>query len=116
VVGGVTLGVGSTGVVSDTGIKTVAVSTNLCDRTLRVGGTANWDTADLGVTSESLRTEADRFVVVDVALGVGPTVAGVHTVAVEAGQGLETLIIALTPDLYHRFRFDTRDSGVSDVT
>ena len=33
-VGGVTLGVGSTGVVSDTGIKTVAVSTNLCDRTL----------------------------------------------------------------------------------
>ena len=40
-VGGVTLGVGSTGVVSDTGIKTVAVSTNLCDRTLRVGGTAN---------------------------------------------------------------------------
>ena len=60
-----------------------------------------WDTADLGVTSESLRTEADRFVVVDVALGVGPTVAGVHTVAVEAGQGLETLIIALTPDLYH---------------
>ena len=36
VVGGVTLSVGSTGVVSDTGIKTVAVSTNLCDRTLRV--------------------------------------------------------------------------------
>ena len=60
-----------------------------------------WDTADLGVTSESLRTEADRFVVVDVALGVGPTVAGVHAVAVEAGQGLETLIIALTPHLYH---------------
>lgn len=116
VVGGVTLGVGSAGVVSDTGIKTVAVSTNLCDRTLRVGGTANWDTADLGVTSESLWTEADRFVVVDVALGVGATVAGVHTVSVEAGQSLETLIIALTPDLYDRFRFDTRDSGVSDVT
>ena len=36
VVGGVTLSIGSTGVVSDTGIKTVAVSTNLCDRTLRI--------------------------------------------------------------------------------
>ena len=59
---------------------------------------STWDTADLGVTSESLWTEADRLVVVDVALGVGPTVAGVHTVSVEAGESLETLVIALTPD------------------
>ena len=31
--------------------------------------------------------------VVDEALGVGPTVAGVHAVAVEAGLGLATVII-----------------------
>ena len=59
---------------------------------------STWDTADLRVTSESLWTEADRFVVVDVALGVGATVAGVHAVSVEAGESLETLVIALTPD------------------
>ena len=39
--------------------------------------------------------------VVDIALGVGPTVAGVHTVSVKAGESLETLVIALTPDLYY---------------
>ena len=54
---------------------------------------STWDTADLWVASESLWTEADRFVVGDVALGVGPAVAGVHTVAVEAGLGLATVII-----------------------
>jgi hypothetical protein len=55
-------------------------------------------------------------VVVDVALGVGAAVAGVHTVSVKAGESLQTIVIALTPDRYLRFRFDTRDSGVSDVT
>ena len=39
--------------------------------------------------------------VVDIALGVGATVAGVHAVSVEAGESLETLVIALTPDLYY---------------
>jgi hypothetical protein len=55
-------------------------------------------------------------VVVDIALGVGAAVAGVHTVPVEAGESLETLVIALTAHWYLRFRFDTGDSGVSDVT
>ena len=59
-----------------------------------------WDAADLWVTSESLWTEADRFVVVDVALGVGAAVAGVHTVSVKAGESLQTIVIALTPDRY----------------
>ena len=36
VVGGVAFSVGSTGVVSDTGVKTVSVSTDLGDGTLRV--------------------------------------------------------------------------------
>ena len=40
-VGGVTLSIGSTGVVSDTGVKTIAVSTNLRDGALGVGGAAN---------------------------------------------------------------------------
>ena len=40
-VGGVALGVGGAWVVSDTGVKTISVSTNLCDGTLRVGGAAN---------------------------------------------------------------------------
>ena len=35
-VGGVAFSVGSTGVVSDTGVKTVSVSTDLGDGTLRV--------------------------------------------------------------------------------
>ena len=61
-----------------------------------------WDTADLGVTSESLRTEADRFVVGDVALGVGPAVAGVDAVSVEAGEGLQTVVIGLTANNNHR--------------
>ena len=41
VVGGVALGVGSTGVVSDAGVKTISVSTNLGDGALGVGGAAN---------------------------------------------------------------------------
>ena len=61
---------------------------------------STWDTADLWVASESLWTEADRFVVVDVALGVGAAVAGVHTVSVKAGESLQTIVIALTPDRY----------------
>lgn len=116
VVGGVTLSVGGTRVVSNTGVKTVSVSTNLCDGTLGVRGTANWYTADLWIASESLRTEADRLVVVDVALGVGPAVAGVHAVSVKAGQCLQAVIVGLTADYYDRFRFYTGDPWVSNVT
>ena len=40
--------------------------------------------------------------VVDVALGVGPAVAGVDAVSVEAGEGLQTVVIGLTANNHHR--------------
>ena len=40
--------------------------------------------------------------VVDVALGVGPAVAGVHAVSVEAGQGLQAVIVGLTANYHNR--------------
>ena len=52
-----------------------------------------FDAADLWVPSVALGAEADGLVVVDEALGVGPAVAGVHAVAVEAGLGLATIVI-----------------------
>ena len=61
-----------------------------------------WYTADLRVASEALRAVADRLVVVDVALGVGAAVTGVDTVPVEAGQGLETVVIGLTSNYHNR--------------
>ena len=39
--------------------------------------------------------------VVDIALGVGPTVAGVHTVAVEAGLSLATVVIGGAAHYHH---------------
>ena len=64
-----------------------------------------WYTADFWVSSESLRTEADRFVVGDVALGVGPAVAGVDAVSVEAGEGLQTVVIGLAANNNHRWNY-----------
>jgi len=56
-------------------------------------------------------------VVVDVALGVGPAVAGVDAVPVEAGEGLETVVIRLTTDQDHgRIRLCAGDPGVSNVS
>ena len=59
-----------------------------------------WYTANLRIASEANGAVADGFVVVDVALGVGAAVAGVHTVSVKAGESLQTIVIALTPDRY----------------
>ena len=52
-----------------------------------------WHTGNFRIASEADRTVADRLVVVDEALGVGPAVAGVHAVTVEAGLSLATVII-----------------------
>lgn len=41
VVGGVAFRVGSTGVVSNTGVKTISVSTHFCDGTFGIGAAAN---------------------------------------------------------------------------
>ena len=38
----------------------------------------------------------------DVALGVGPAVAGVDAVSVEAGEGLQTVVIGLAANNNHR--------------
>jgi hypothetical protein len=55
-------------------------------------------------------------VVVDEALGVGAAVAGVHTVAVEAGLGLATVIIGGAANNNNRFWFNALDSRVSDIS
>ena len=55
-----------------------------------------WYTANLRVTSEANRTVADRFVVPDVALGVGSTVARVNAVTVVASLSLRAVIVCLT--------------------
>lgn len=115
-VGGVALGVGGAGIVSDAGVKTVSVSADLGDGALRVRGAANFDAADLWVPSVALGAEADGLVVVDEALGVGPAVARVHAVAVEAGLGLSTVIICGAANNNNRFRFNTLDSRVSDIS
>lgn len=52
-----------------------------------------FDASNLWIAGVTLGTEADRLVVVDIALGIGATVAGVHTLGVEAGQGLQTVVI-----------------------
>lgn len=41
-VGGVAFSIGGTWIISNTGIKTISVSTNFCDGTFWVWGTSNW--------------------------------------------------------------------------
>lgn len=114
-VGGVALGVGGAGVVSDAGVKTVSVSADLCDGALGVRGAADFDAADLRISGVAFGAEADRLVVVDEALGVSPAVAGVHAVAVEAGLGLPAVIICGAANNNNRFRFNALDPRVSNV-
>jgi len=53
-------------------------------------------------------------VVVDIALGIGPAVARVHTVTVVASLGLRTVIVGLASD-NNWFRLGTRNPWVSDI-
>lgn len=53
--------------------------------------------------------------VVDIALGIGSTVAGVHTVAVVARLCLGTVVVCLAAD-DNRFRLSTRNPWVSDIS
>ena len=65
-----------------------------------------FNAADLRVPGVALGAEADGLVVVDEALGVGPAVAGVHAVTVEAGLSLATVIICGATNNNHSWNYE----------
>lgn len=102
VVGGVALSIAGTRIVEDAGVETLSVGADFCDFTLAIRATANWHTGNIRIAGESLGTVADRFVVSDEALGIGSTVARIHTVTVVAGFSLWTVVVCLTTNNNHR--------------
>lgn len=102
VVGRVALGVAGTRVVGHTGIQALPVCADFRIFTLTVRTASNRHTSNFRVASEADGTEADGLVVVDVALGVGSTVAWVHAVPVVAGLSLRAVIVRLATNHNNR--------------
>ena len=107
-VGGIALGIAGTWVVGNAGIQTLAVCAHLCDLTLLVRGTPDWNTANIWVASVSLGAVAHRLVVVDIALSVGSAVARVNTVSVVTRLSLRTVVVGLASNndwLSYKYRY-----------
>jgi hypothetical protein len=103
---GITLRIACTWVISDTSIQAVSVHADLSDLTLLIRGTTNWNTTNIWVTCISFRAVTYRLVVVDIALSICSTVAGINTVSVITCLCLRALIIGLTSN-DHRLRLGT---------
>jgi len=102
VVGGVALGVAGTWVVGHAGIQALPVCADFRIFTLTVRTASNRHTSNFRVASEADGTEADGLVLVDIALGVGSTVAWIDTVPVVASLSLRAVIVRLATNHNNR--------------
>ena len=92
-VGRITLGVGSTGIIQEAGVDTCSVNTGFFVQTFSIRLASNGQTFNLRVSDRAVRTPTNGFVPGHKAFRVVATVARIHADAIDTSLVAGALIV-----------------------